>query len=140
MTAALLLDRLDKVRPAGTGRWTARCPAHPDQSPSLSIKELDDQRILVHCFAGCGGSDVMAAIGLTLADLYPDRLSDHLPREKDRVHWHAAKEALRSISNDALLVAIGAENIADGVALDDADRTLLVEAAARIREAREAVA
>ena len=45
MTAVALLDRLDKVRPTGAGTWVARCPAHDDRGPSLSVRELDDGRI-----------------------------------------------------------------------------------------------
>lgn len=48
------------------GRWNGRyalvpCPAHEDRTPSLSIRQ-GRQSILVHCFAGCDGSDVMRAI------------------------------------------------------------------------------
>lgn len=49
----------------------ARCPAHDDNGPSLSIKDAGDGRTLIHCFAGCGAVDVLAAIGLELQDLYP---------------------------------------------------------------------
>jgi putative DNA primase/helicase len=33
--------------------WIARCPAHEDRNPSLSLKDGEDGRILVHCHAGC---------------------------------------------------------------------------------------
>lgn len=46
-----LLDPLEKVKKTGTDRWIARCPAHADKSPSLSIRYADD-RILLHCFGG----------------------------------------------------------------------------------------
>ena len=36
MTPAEVADRLD-ARPAGPAKWQARCPAHDDHSPSLSI-------------------------------------------------------------------------------------------------------
>ena len=35
-------------------RWMARCPAHDDQTPSLSISEGSDGIVLVKCFTGCG--------------------------------------------------------------------------------------
>lgn len=69
--AEVLLSRLEGVR-GKSPKWMARCPAHSDNGPSLSIRQLDDGRVLVHCFAGCGATDVMAAVGMTLADLYPD--------------------------------------------------------------------
>ena len=31
----------------------ARCPAHDDREPSLSIRDGGDGRVLVHCHAGC---------------------------------------------------------------------------------------
>ncbi len=137
MNAAALLDRLDGVRACGPGRWIARCPAHEDRSPSLSIRELDDGRVLIHDFAGCAATDVLASVGLMLTDLFPARLNDHMPQTRDRRHWHAAREALQSLDRDALLIAIAAENLAAGIALDEADRALIVAAAARCREARE---
>lgn len=82
MTAQTLLDRLDGVRRTGPGRWIARCPAHPDRTPSLSIRELDDGRILVHDFAGCAAHEVLGAVGLTFDDLFPPRESQHARPER----------------------------------------------------------
>jgi hypothetical protein len=56
----------------GEGRWIALCPAHDDKGPSLSIRDTGE-RILLHCFAGCDAEDVLAAVNMTWADLYPDR-------------------------------------------------------------------
>jgi len=49
----------------------ARCPAHDDERPSLSIKLTDDGRILLQCFAGCSIEQILAALRLTKADLIP---------------------------------------------------------------------
>ncbi len=35
------------------GGWMARCPAHDDRKPSLSIREGDHGKVLVCCHAGC---------------------------------------------------------------------------------------
>lgn len=67
-----LLSRLNDVRPAGESRWYARCPAHDDKSPSLSIRNTGE-KVLLHCFAGCDPNDVLAAIGLDWKDIYPER-------------------------------------------------------------------
>lgn len=75
-TADKLLSRLDKVRSNGDRKWMALCPAHDDGSPSLSLRELEDGRLLLHCFAGCGAADVLAAVGMELRDLYPERLGE----------------------------------------------------------------
>ncbi len=71
-----LLSRLDGVKQTGPGKWLARCPAHDDRSPSLAVKLADDGRLLVHCFAGCDLESVVAAVGLTLSDLFPAKLPD----------------------------------------------------------------
>lgn len=65
-----MLERLDKVSTVAGG-FRACCPAHDDQHPSLSIREGDDGRILLHCWAGCKTADVLAALGLSWADLFP---------------------------------------------------------------------
>lgn len=71
MDINVLLSRLDKVIHNGKGRHMARCPAHADGSPSLQITQKDN-RILIHCFAGCGANDVLDAINLDYSVLYPD--------------------------------------------------------------------
>lgn len=75
MTAAdRILDALSSRDAHVTGRaprWSARCPAHEDHSPSLTITSTEG-RVLVHCFAGCGTGAVMTALGLTMADLYDE--------------------------------------------------------------------
>ena len=71
----LCLSRLSKPRKMGEG-WQACCPAHPDKSPSLSVSEGQDGRVLLHCFAGCEYRDIMAAIGLEPKDGFADSMSD----------------------------------------------------------------
>jgi len=49
------------------GKWhgsygIARCPAHDDRKPSLSISDGQDGKLLVHCHAGCEGGDVLNAL------------------------------------------------------------------------------
>lgn len=68
----VILARLDKVKANGAGKWKACCPAHDDRDPSLSIREADDGKVLLHCWAGCDTESITAAIGLTIRDLFPD--------------------------------------------------------------------
>ncbi|MBC8205560.1 MAG: hypothetical protein H8E68_00200 [Kiritimatiellaeota bacterium] len=65
------LSRLKNVSKTSKG-WSACCPAHDDQSPSLSITEGDDGRILIKCHAGCTTEQVVASLELSLSDLFPD--------------------------------------------------------------------
>ena len=57
-----------------------RCPAHDDRTPSLSIRQ-GQTSILVHCFAGCTGTDVMRAIRQVLGRSIADQIP--LPRSQD---------------------------------------------------------
>ena len=68
MTLDELLDMLPGARRNGSG-WQARCPAHDDKIPSLSVGEKDG-KILLHCFTGCTAEAVVAALDLTMADLF----------------------------------------------------------------------
>jgi hypothetical protein len=67
-----ILEALDRVRHRADG-WLARCPAHDDGHPSLSLKAGDDGRILLHCFAGCRPEAILTALGLTWQDILPER-------------------------------------------------------------------
>jgi hypothetical protein len=72
MTVGDFLNRLERVRKTPEG-WSALCPAHEDRTPSLSIGEGEAGQILLRCFAGCPAEAVVAALGLRLADLFPER-------------------------------------------------------------------
>jgi hypothetical protein len=52
------------------GGWRAKCPAHDDDRPSLSVREGDDGRALIHCHAGCTVEAVVEALGLRMSDLF----------------------------------------------------------------------
>lgn len=128
-----LLSRLDKVRSTGSGSYTARCPGHDDRGPSLSIRELDDGRILLHCHAGCETHDVLAAVGLTFSDLYPPRELDHRTAPERRPF--PAADCLRAVGFEALVVAAAAVALLAGQPFTEADRGRLIVAASRIQAA-----
>lgn len=71
----LVLGKLDSVRKQG-GSWMARCPAHDDGTASLSVKQGTEQPVILHCHAECEVGDVLAAIGLTIADISAPRDQD----------------------------------------------------------------
>ena len=58
----------------------ALCPAHDDRSPSLSIQEGRDGRVLLYCFAGCGVEKVVRAAGLSVTDLFATPHESRRPR------------------------------------------------------------
>jgi hypothetical protein len=69
---AEVLRRLEKPRRSGSG-WTARCPAHEDREPSLSVAEGSDGRALLTCHRGCKFEDIASALGMAVVDLFPPR-------------------------------------------------------------------
>jgi hypothetical protein len=72
MNAEALLARLHGVRRNGGG-WMARCPAHEDRSPSLSIRN-GNGKILLHCFGGCSIEAVCAALEIEVRELFSKEL------------------------------------------------------------------
>ena len=71
MDIANLLSRFVVRRgPVGQeGYYECRCPAHDDRKASLLVGP-GDKGIRVKCQAGCRTEDVLAAVGLTLRDLF----------------------------------------------------------------------
>lgn len=65
-----LISRLGGVF-STNGNWMAKCPAHDDSTPSLSLKLSNDgqePKLLVHCLGGCSQSRVL------------ESLRDYIPR------------------------------------------------------------
>lgn len=60
MTHAAEISYALSGKKLGAG-WMARCPAHDDRTPSLSVTQMGDV-VLVHCFAGCDQVDVIDAL------------------------------------------------------------------------------
>ena len=69
MTAEQIAEHLDAKR-AGRSRWMAKCPAHPDRMPSLSIGTGADGRTLLNCHAGCSVDSILEVSGLSRRDLF----------------------------------------------------------------------
>jgi hypothetical protein len=70
------LSRVLDLLPGSQNRgdyYLARCPAHDDANPSLSVGVGDDGRVLLNCFAGCLPEQVTDALGIKMADLFPSR-------------------------------------------------------------------
>jgi hypothetical protein len=135
MAVDTLLSRLSGVR-GRNGAWSAKCPAHADRSPSLSVKELPDGRILIHDFGGCGTDAVLGALGLAMTDLFPERLGGNLPMRRGDF---TAMDALRGLQFESSLVVICAADVAEGRALSDTDVNRIAVAVGRITEALEMI-
>jgi CHC2 zinc finger len=132
-TAAKVLDRLVGVKQTATGRWIALCPAHEDRSPSFSVRETEDGRVLLHCFAGCANGDVLAALGLRMSDLFDRPLTHHLPPIRG---GFSARELLELSSHEATVVALLASD-AQSRPLTENELKRLTEAASRLNKAQD---
>ena len=93
-TWASLPGMLSGWRKSGK-EYKARCPAHNDKNPSLSIGRGDDGKIIFHCYAGCDQRDIVDALGLQFQDLYPQKQKPKGPPEVvARYEYHDASGAL----------------------------------------------
>ncbi len=101
MTASEILARLEHVRPHRRG-WSARCPAHADHTPSLDVAAGADGRTLVLCRAGCRPREIVAALGLSLADLF----AEARPRAQGKTLHVGAFSLLEQARRDVLREAL----------------------------------
>jgi hypothetical protein len=85
----LLAARSLSPHQSGAG-WQSRCAGHEDRNASLSISTGNDGRILLKCHAGCSAESIVAALGLTLGDLFPPRAANgkHKPRMVAAYDYH----------------------------------------------------
>lgn len=131
MIAARLLGRLDAVRKTGPDRWMARCPAHPDRIPSLSVRLGEDGRLLINCLASCEFADVVHAAGLEVSDLFPPRASVRYGRQP-RLRVHPA-DALAYLIHAARILSMVAADIRRGEPISEQDWETFDQAVRRIR-------
>src|ERR1700722_14579117 len=61
MSAAAIAAALGGASRSGRG-WLVRCPAHNDHNPSCTLADGENGKLLVKCWAGCDGRDVLAAL------------------------------------------------------------------------------
>jgi hypothetical protein len=134
MKAAAFLSRCQKVKETGRGTWVACCPAHEDRSPSMTVRELEDGRVLLHCFAGCDVEAILGAVGMGFDALFPDKpRQDYLPPLR---RTFPAADVLEAVANEAFYVAYMAATMASGYTLQPLDKKLLEQSYDRIMEAQ----
>lgn len=109
-----ILCRLSHVRKRAGG-WQARCPAHKDGGPSLSVSE-GRKGVLMHCHAGCSITDVCTAIGLHPKELFYEELRKVAQKESDL---------------DDYIIAIARADLRNGKPLTPDEEQLYVEALRR---------
>ena len=98
---AELHGTLDKSKRTGD-TLKARCPAHEDKTPSLSVKIGDNDCVILKCFAGCPTEDVVAALGWKMRDLFAtgDAWRSHEARDIGDEKDAATREASSPLPRD----------------------------------------
>lgn len=134
MNASELIVLLEGAKSTGDDRWIARCPAHKDRLPSMTVRGLPDGRVLMHCFAGCDTEAILTALGLKFGDLFPEPLSHHKPGIRAPF---SSREALQCLISESAIVLLVASDIADGKGCAPADADRLALALRRITTALE---
>jgi DNA primase len=129
-----LLDRLDSVIERGGAAWYARCPAHSDRSPSLSIKDAGD-RVLIYCHAGCAADDVLAAVGLSFRDLYKDEWRSSHERAVSGAAWdYSRKTKSDPLDHERLILELAQAELGAGKQLSLEDQARVQLAVLRLKE------
>lgn len=131
MKAEAFLARCTKTRETGRGTWIACCPGHDDNNPSMTVRELDDGRLLVHCFAGCSVEEILRSVGMDFDALFPDVRSkaDYSPSIR---RPFPAADVLAALSTELGVVAIIAGDMEEKREVSEAD-------IARLRLARQRI-
>jgi hypothetical protein len=127
MDIEILLSRLDKVRSNGNGKWLALCPAHPDKSPSLAIKQTEDGKLLMHCFSGCHVTDIVEALGLNLSDLFPDNTNFNYQKSARPPKFSRA-EMFERVIFEAIILSLATRQLLNGDTLEINDLKRVLEA------------
>ncbi len=130
----MFLNRLEYVRQKGDS-YRARCPVHGgDSRDSLSIREADDGKILIHCHAHqCPPLEIVNVCGLEMTDLFPERITHHATPKQKR-QWHIAAtrrevEASRKvILHESRVAWVAGKQIRAGEPLNDTDDARLDQA------------
>jgi hypothetical protein len=136
VSAEQLLSRCEKVRATGNGNWIARCPAHDDKTPSMTVREVNDGRILVHCFAGCSVDEIVGAVGLELDALFPPKCVGAAAVKAFRKPF-PAESVLEALSDELLVASIIASDMHKKREISEQDYKRLWLAFERISEARK---
>lgn len=131
--AQKVLERLEGVQGPTNGPWMAKCPAHRDRTASLHLTEKPDGRIIFHCHAGCGGADVVEALGLQFGDLKPEGCTTAGPSPVAR----DARESLRAVAHTAVVTVTLLNTVAAGKIVTEPQADLAARLAAEILAAMD---
>ena len=110
---------------------TFSVPTRRDKRHSGVFRLTDDGRLLIFDHGGDSAAEILVALGLTLADLYPN--GPQSGRAKPEKRPFVASDVLRTVAADALLASAAAVSVAAGEPVTAIDREALIAAASRIQ-------
>ena len=101
-----VLSRLDRVHRTPTG-FVAFCPSHDGRRPKLAIRE-GERGILLKCWVGCDLTSICSAMGIRVADLFPEsqRRSSRevvVPPKPFRLKWRGYSHKILWFSEELFL-------------------------------------
>ena len=68
-----VINSLNKPKRLKENQWQCCCPSHDDKKQSLTVTYLPcEDKILMHCHAGCDTKDILDRAGLKMEDLCPE--------------------------------------------------------------------
>ena len=84
------LQSFNKVKQTGPNQYICCCPAHYDDKASLSIAyNPSEDKIALHCHAGCNTADILAEVGKTWKDVQPTKEEEQKPRQQWQINLKA---------------------------------------------------
>lgn len=123
MSISTLLSRLKSVRKNGANSWMALCSSHDDRSRSLKVTQASDGRTLIHCFAGCEPDNILAAVGMSIEDMFDDPLYHKAkPIKGTKVY---PREVLQALRTELMIMILSANDLRKGKTLSEIDRARL---------------
>ena len=98
------MNAAELIKALGGSHGEARCPAHDDRTPSLSIRDGDNGRLLTHCHAGCEPATVWNAftrLGLVATSfdhrqMAPSRTISNVPKRRHSDNSDRARSIWRT--------------------------------------------
>ena len=123
MAIETLLSRVNGLKKTSATTWMCKCPSHQDRLPSLSLRLVEDGRVLVNCFGGCSTEDVLGAVGLEMEDLFERPLYHRAkPIRGAKVF---ARDALKLMRTELMLFLMASFTLKKGKALEPVDQERL---------------
>ena len=131
-----LLSRLERVKRTGPSSWIASCPTRDDKHPSMTIRLLDDGRVLLHDFGGASAAEILDSLNLDWSALFP---ADTKHQAKPERRPFSSSDILKIIAFEALVVAAVGSSMHKGRTVSEADYQRLWKSVSRIQSAAKGV-